>query len=360
VSTSECGGLTPLDPGNPQIVSVPSDKTPGATCFPPRPTETGTLAVGSGHRGASQSSGHFAFFAPDGSLVATREYPGLDTLIGQETGFVGLAAEGNPFGVYGMYSLAPDGSALSHVGDLAGAGLSAPDPRGGLVVVTPELVESFDARAHLRWSVPIRDITQRLGSDPPSTFHGYALGVDASGRVLLLFEDRGRFTSAAVGGLSFTPDGKRGEIFPVLPSKFFDTWLVVAAALGGGFFVQENSPLGGDWVRFVDPVALSSGPPPVWLGRHGSFSVHSADGGRAHALTPSERGADSPVCMLEVTSSSGTSCGVVYFDSPSQQCDSASEITLGADGTLVQSIRAPLGCTGECTCTWRAWREYLK
>src|SRR2546430_11657567 len=51
----------------------------------------------------------------------------------------------------------------------------------------------------------------------------------------------------------------------------------------------------------------------------------------------------SPTCTLEVTTSSGKSCGILHFDDParfkpSHFCDSMHQMVIGLDGTLVQTM----------------------
>jgi hypothetical protein len=270
--------------------------------------------------------------------------------LAQREGFLEIAATADG---YTVHSLGPDGAELGSVpkvtSDIALA-LAVIDPRGGFVVATTDAIQSFDGRVKPRWSVSIADITE----------HRYSIGVDVSGAVLFLFDAGARFPDARVAGLAISASGKRSPIFRALPSKFGDTWLRTAPALEGGLFVQENSPLGEDWVRYVDPISLSTNPPPLWLGRLGSWAPNFAHGRSAYALTPSERGAFSPTCTVQVATPAGTSCGSIEFDNPSGSCDSASEINIGPEGTLVQSLGAPRSCSGSCMCTWRVWPGYLR
>jgi hypothetical protein len=125
-------------------------------------------------------------------------------------------------------------------------------------------------------------------------------------------------------------------------------------------FVQENSPLGAEWVGLLDAAAGSSSAVPPWLASKGSWSPWFAHGRTAYALFPSERGGSSPTCTLEVATPAGASCGDVHFDNPSGNCDAASEMAVGVDGTLVQSLGTAPSCTGNCVCEWRVFRGYLR
>jgi len=310
----------------------------------------GTLAVGTG--GFDGGAGHLVLFAADGSPRSTHDYQGLRSVAPQQEGFSALVAES---GGYAVYSLASDGSEIGRVGNvsrgLIGIPLFATDPRGGFVIATADAIQSFDARSARRWSVPIGDIHDVR----------HSIVADVSGSVLFLFDAGGRFGTVKVAGLPITADGDRKDIFAALPSKFTDTWLSTAPALGGGIFVQELSPLGAEWVRLVDGAAASSEAAPPWLARRGSWSPGFAHGRRAYALRPSERGASSPTCTVEVVTPAGESCGAIELDNPSGSCDSAAEITVGIDGTLVQSLGRPRTCSGEaCVCSWRVWNGYLR
>ena len=65
------------------------------------------------------------------------------------------------------------------------------------------------------------------------------------------------------------------------------------------------------------------------------------------------------------TTSSGKSCGILYFDDPSRFfgksspfCDSMNQMVIGLDGTLVQTMRLDYPPPSECT--WRVWPGYFR
>ena len=199
--------------------------------------------------------------------------------------------------------------------------------------------------------VSISDISQRL----------YALGVDRTGQVLLLFDGAGRFAGASVAGLWITHEGQRGSIFSAIDRKFADTILVVAPRVGSGLFVQERSPLGGNWVRQIDSLATSGAPPPSWLAERGGWVVHFAHNGTTYAMTPRSDvdSSPGPNCRLDVIAASGKTCGTVTFTDPSGSCESGN-LEVGYDGTLVQLLASSTsGCHRDCACTWRWWSGYL-
>jgi len=341
VAAGECTGLTPLDPGQPQIVAFPAMVAP-SRCLGSAVDGTGALAVGTAADGR-ESAGHFLFLPGDGGPGSTRDYAGLRDLHPQQRGFAGIAVENTG---YGIYSLAPDGAVSSHFHSPTGFIMSAADPRGGTVVVDGNSVDAFDSAVRLRWSAAISDIVERR----------FTVGADSAGHVLLLFDGEPRFGTNTVAGIWITADGRRGDVFEAVPFKYADTWLVLWQRIGGGFFVEEFSPLGSQGKTEIESLATSTSPGPRWL----LWTPHPIHGERAYALLPSEIGAYSPACTLQIATTSGTRCGTITFDGPSGRCDASADLRIGIDGTLVQSIGIARGCTTDCVCTWRVWRGYLR
>jgi hypothetical protein len=72
MAAGECTGLTPLDPGQPQIVAFPAMVAPGG-CLDSAVDGTGALAVGTAADGR-ESAGHFLFPPGDGGPGSTRDY----------------------------------------------------------------------------------------------------------------------------------------------------------------------------------------------------------------------------------------------------------------------------------------------
>ena len=348
VAADECAGLAPADPGDPRTVAIKQAVTGTfLQCFRGTADGSGTLALG--YATSSQPfTGHFGFLAPDGTVRSTQSYLGLNTPYPQLAGFEGLARESASWGVL---ALASDGRQVNHASNIVGSGLSANDPTGGMVIDNRSSIQTYDAAGNVRWTVSISDISQRL----------YALGVDRTGQVLLLFEGAGRFAGGSVAGLWITHDGQRGSIFSAIDQKFADTILVIAPRVGSGLFVQERSPLGGNWVRQIDSLATSGSPPPSWLAQRGGWVVHFAHNGTTYAMTPTSDAGSSPgpKCRLDVIAATGKTCGTVVFNDPSGSCESGN-LEVGYDGTLVQLLASSTsGCQRDCACTWRWWSGYL-
>lgn len=345
----ECAGVAPGAPGTPKSITVQQDAS-GSFLYCLRGTADGAGNLALGAAFSSQPfTGNFSFLGTDGSVRSAHSYLGLGTPYAQLTGFEGLAQESAS---YGVLALAADGAQIQHTSNIVGSGLSANDPTGGMVIDNRGSIEAHDPRGTLRWTVSIADITQRL----------YALGVDRAGQVILLFDGAGRFAANSVAGLWISHEGQRGTIFSAIDRKFTDTWLVIAPRVKSGVFVQERSPLGGNWVRQIDSLATSGSAPPSWLVQRGGWVVHFAHNGTAYAMTPTGDvgSSEGPTCQLDVISAGGKTCSTITFDDPSGTCESGN-LEVGYDGTLVQLLgtSSTSGCRRDCACTWRWWSGYL-
>jgi hypothetical protein len=289
--------------------------------------------------------------SPEGVQVGT--YQGIRFQpVGQRSGFIGL----------NVVSVAyPYVSVLSHTGaellrtqsTLATDVESAENPTGGLVVRVDDAVTSYDATGHMRWSASV----------PLKAFTSTALGVDARGHTLLLSDGAEHFGDKTVEGRWIDAEGHVGEPFLALNRPM--GWFELVPRVEGGLFLQaqvvdSENRSAWTWLAEFGSLEPASHPAPEWLARRPDTRLHWVHGGRGYAVMPVS-GSSSPECRrdIEVVTPSGDSCGTVRFTGADTACNTT-DVWMGYDGTVIQSLPGTCDDIGHCTCDWKWWPAYFR
>lgn len=191
----------------------------------------------------------------------------------------------------------------------------------------------------------------------------YGAGVDLLGRSLIITNGTALFGSGTISAQWFDRDGTAltGEF--VLLTKFdagSPTWFETTALIGGGLLVRR---MDGDSHATALVVLQSGGisakPAPDWMVQRPDVKLQLARGGKAYAALPLAAAGVPCTQRVELIAPDGTSCGAADYPIADGTCDTH-EMTLGADGTLIQQLPAALEQTNQMvgghTCTWRWWR----
>jgi len=337
----DCAGLGFAVPDAPSSITIAAGSD-FSTCSPGMADGAGNLALA--YTGSGKTpAGHITFLGADGRVRGAHELDGLRALSGQRSGFVAVGErDASTF----VAAFASDGAQIGGAAG-PGAGPAAADPNGGIVVASSAAIEAYDATGARRWNVSISDVGVRLA----------VLGIDSRGNALLVFDGSTRFTMGPVKGLWVDRDGHRGEVF-AFKKNYVDTWLRLYPRSGGGFFVQERSPLGGSFIGQIESLATQESSPPEWLVRRGGWRVQPVRGGAAYVLVPDSGGVS---CTLEVVSAKGTTCSSMLLTDLSGMC-SDDDLVVGIDGTLVQTAGSSsrFTCHENCACTWRWWTGHFR
>ena len=346
----ECAGLGPDPVPPPSTWQQPPDANSMAnTCQPGTSDGTGNLALGS--QVASRSTVIRLLDARGNPLGRAS---GTDvTIIPQAEGYL-LAdnrfSDLRPVAAQ-LFAIAPSGAVVGQSDQRVAALVATEDPLGGATAVwfqgatgSGNRLESYDAKASLRWSVALPD-----GGAYPE-----ALGTDRAGNTLVLFKNtHGNRSPWTLDGIWVDHDGNVGPAFDSLgrpPEKYlkYRLW----PRVGSGLFLSTDAfeTTAAKWERQFDARATEGQPPPDWLMSRNP-KLHMARNGRAYAFLDDDRKDCSQ--RVEIVSPSGKSCGTAVFQIANGQCVPWS-IDIGYDGTVIQQQT-----NSSRSCTWRYWPAFF-
>ena len=372
-SSNPCDGLRPSPPEQP----VTFQETLSISFAALGPLADGQGNVLTGTAGGFGQLG-YSIYAPDGGFLGGAAFPpqqlsGLTVPLA--SGFAGVVLLlGGP----ALVRMTPDGG-VQAIAALNDFGVTAADPRGGLVLLTPNALTAYDDEMRPRFTLPLQ-LAGALNAQ---------LGVDVAGNILMLFG-----ANAAVYdliGLWVDAAGNPGMPFPVVQQVTIDenTFSVAPDVRGGLYLWHEVCHLGpgggppctSQWERRYAPLSTSPEPAPDWLASRGGAKtfplvgptpklrlIHDQSG---YALT----GAPEPACAIEVLTADGTSCGFADFaarlasvTTPAAQwvansganppCRSALDV--GRDGTVLSLSDAPCINDSDCPVSYDWFPAYFR
>jgi hypothetical protein len=258
----------------------------------------------------------YSVYAPDGGFLGRADFPpqqpsGLTVQLASGFAGVVLLLTGPA-----LVRMTPDGG-VDNIAALDDFGVTAADPRGGLVLLTANALTAYDDEMRPRFTLPLQ---------LPGALRGQ-LGVDVAGNILVLFGANALVYD--LSGLWVDAAGNPGMAFPVEQQVRIDEDdFSLAPDIRGGLFLWHQvclvSPSSGvqctsQWERRYAPLSTSPEPAPAWLASRGgakTFSVGPTPklkhihGQSGYALT----GAPGPACAVEVLTADGMSCGFADFD----------------------------------------------
>lgn len=198
-------------------------------------------------------------------------------------------------------------------------------------------------------------------------------GVDALGRAIVMTDGSTRFAPGAVSAQWFDRDGAAmtGE-FLLLERSIADpcryVWLETSPLVGGGVAVRRMAERFPASIEAQALVVVASGadraqPAPDWMTSRPGTRLVLLRSGQGYAVLPyGARGVDCTQ-RVELLAADGTPCASIDFPISDGRCDTG-ELSLGADGTVVQqlpaSMETPVDSTVAHTCTWRFWPQVLR
>jgi hypothetical protein len=331
-----------------------------------------------------------AAFAPDGSAA-----PGgpawQRVVVGAERGFVSYAA-GDQVAAGG--GLAPWSAGVipwpvqlgmpywpaAYSGELAAVPdgddgilvvVAAPDAQGDVAVEVARVGPGPSLRhppfVAMTFPAPAPDWARdRYRHALDAALHPFTAGVDAAGRILLLWGGMESCGPGTLAGRWFHPDGTpRGPVFRAA------TALPPARAGGPGYHLFRlpdgslglRSDVGGEWVRRFADGALAGGPVPAWLAERAGVDLARVPiPGVVAALHPADAGG---VSAVELLAAGGERCASLAL--PPRPIESWYDRDAGAlrpavtrDGSIVALQRADPGPAPAAGCEYRVWRRALR
>jgi hypothetical protein len=317
----------------------------------------------------------YQIYTRNGQLIGGAGFspPNVGLTISLSSGFAGVGfLSGAPGALPTLVRVMPDGG-VQTIAALQTLGVTAADPRGGLVLLEGDVLTAYDDEMIPRWAsrLPVPDLPG---------FYVPALGVDVAGNVLILFGAYARVYD--LQGWWVDAAGHPGTTFPVTPQVVIDeNWFLLTPDVRGGLFLwhqfcpDTGPPCTSEWQSRYP--ALSSAPEqvPDWLSSKPFVTLRLLKENTAYALA----GAPVPACAFEVATADGVSCGVADFSgalasSPpvaanltantggTPACRAALEI--GRDGTVL-SVRSratgvPCSELGDCPVSYDWFPGYFR
>jgi hypothetical protein len=294
--------------------------------------------------------------------------------ISLSSGFAGVGfLSAAPGTLPALVRVMPDGGVQNIAALQAQTGVTAADPRGGLVLLADDVLTAYDDEMIPRWALPL-PVPGLPGVFLP------ALGVDVAGNVLILFGATARVYD--LQGLWVDAAGNPGTTFLVAPQLVIDeNEFRLTPDVRGGLFLwhqfcpDTGAPCTSEWQSRYPALSTSPEQVPDWLSSKPFVTLRLLKGTTAYALA----GAPVPACAFEVATADGVSCGVADFSgalasSPpvvahltanaggTPACRAALEI--GRDGTVL-SVRSratgvPCSETGDCPVSWDWFPAYFR
>jgi hypothetical protein len=365
--SNPCDGLRPGPPGQP----VTFKETLFLSSGPLIPLADGEGNVLIGTAGGFGQLG-YRIHAPDGGFLGRADFPpqqpsGLTVSLA--SGFAGVVLR---LGELALARVTPDGG-IANIAAVNGVGVTAADPRGGLVLLTPDALTAYDDEMRQRFTLPLQLPGVSLAT----------LGVDVSGNVFILFGANARVYD--LQGLWVDGLGNAGAPFLVAQQIIVDEneFSLVPDVRGGLLLWHQNCPgsLGSgvpctsQWERRYAALSTSPEPVPDWLSSRPTPNLTLIHGQTGYGLT----GAPVPACAVEVLTADGTSCGFADFDarlasftSPAAQwmantgtnppCHSG--LSIGRDGTVLsltaERTNPPCDNQGECPVSYDWFPAYFR
>ena len=363
-NSNPCDGLRPGPPGQPVTFKETLSISSGSLS----PLGDGQGNVLTGTEGGFGQLG-YSIYTPDGRLLGGAAFPpaggGSVLSVPLASGFAGVVPSlSGPV----LVRVMPDGGVENVVSVLTG-GVTAADPRGGLVLVTSDALTTYDDDMRLRFTLPL----QLPGVQPGQ------LGVDVAGNILILFGANARVYD--LNGLWVDAGGNPGTVFPVAQQVIIDENVFsLAPDIRGGLFLWHQVCPGGpgsgiqctsQWQRRYAALSTSPESAPGWLSSRPTPKLGLIHGQSGYALT----GAPVPPCAFEVLTAEGMSCGFADFDarlasltSPAAQlianaganppCHSALDI--GRDGTVLSLTRISCIDNSHCPVSYDWFPAYFR
>jgi hypothetical protein len=246
---------------------------------------------------------------------------------------------------------------------------AAEDPAGGALFAGDISLSSSGPYSHSAVMFKGGGATPSVRWGPkPLASNGtvFGLGVDVLGRSLVITDGAPKLGGGNITAQWFDKDGTAltGEF--VLLTGFVagqSTWFETSPLVGGGVMVRRMDGSRNSQALVVVPSGKDTvQPAPDWMVARSDRRLQLARGGRAYAVLP--YGATGVDCTqrLEILAPDGTSCGTRDYAIASGKCDTM-DLTLGADGTVIQQLPSALESitpVSTHTCTWRWWTGAVK
>lgn len=321
----------------------------------------------------------YSIRAPDGGLLGTADFApeqqnGLTVPLA--SGFAGVLQRSGP----DLVRVTPDGG-VQDMARLNDFGVTAADPRGGLVLLTADALTAYDDDMRQRFTLPLQ-LPGALQAE---------LGVDVAGNILILFGANARVYD--LKGLWVDAAGNPGTSFSIAQQVVVDeNTFSLAPDVHGGLFlwhqvclISASDQCTSQWERRYAPLSTSPEPAPDWLAARGGVKtfplagptpeIRLIHGQSGYALF----GAPEPDCAVEVLTADGMSCGfadfaaqLASFTSPvadltansgaSPPCHSTLDI--GRDGTVLaldaQRTTPPCDNQGACPVSYDWFPAYFR
>jgi hypothetical protein len=258
-----------------------------------------------------------------------------------------------------LFAIAGNGAVLGQSDRRDGDLRIGEDPLGGVSAVYTDpqgnwSLESYDARASLRWSVRV----------PTNGGQPRVFGTDRIGNTLVLLDQTPRDGPWWVEGVWVDHQGHIGPSFNADSSASYvamNAWLVLFPRVGSGLFLSDIAK-GHGWLRQFDSFSSQNQRPPDWLTSRPA-KLHVVLNGQAYAFLEPFDGHSSNPCSqgIEIVASSGKSCGKAVFPIAPASCMPAS-IDIGYDGTVIQQLPFEMERSSGSgnSCTWRWWPGFFR
>src|ERR1700738_4700452 len=265
---SECDGLAPEPVGAPNGThTMEADRVDCAYAV----NGSGFIAFEMSNALQPQKSA-VHLVRPDGTVLSKSPSGTTVSLIGRLSNFVGLGYTFQPGTLSSaVQSWDSSGNLVSTGPSRPDSGYIAEDPLGGIALlrrVRTTLLENYDERVTLRWSVALSSRITAIG----------AFAVDRLGNTFVMADDRSYDKSVVAQWIDH--NGVASPAFQLLPPQHDWNHLEGSAGVrvGSGLFVKGDA-----WWQ-LDSMSTVLTPPPAWFVDRGGPWMQMVRNGRAYGI----------------------------------------------------------------------------
>jgi hypothetical protein len=357
-AAAECDGLVP--DSAPAAVTLAEAMPAGAACLGATGDGEGRVAIGVREGDVVT----WSVFGRDGTRAGQASAAGLDVLVRQADGWLGVTAaplfspfqESEHVRITGAGEVAARTPIAPPPGWLLNDLRLAADPAGGsaVVAVMTEIGGLHPSRTFaLRFDPSGAEAhpAREVAGDPGPNVAFLGAGVSRDGELLA--------TQRVPGTLVWRWIGRDGTLLDAGSALQTDVGAAdpvhLEPLLDGSVAVR----FGGAWSAVIPHLGVAAAPAPSWLASRPGTTLRFTRGNRGYAVLPPPAEALA-ACeqVVELRAPSGRLCGRVTLREGGGSCTGGA-VEQGWDGSLIQQVPGDACAAGECSCTVRVWPRLL-